>query len=571
MAPQARRLAGISPHAAVEITCPCLDGFVEDGHEVRLAPGDCVTFVAPTTDNEPIVHLAEMLGTHLGWASGAGPPFPGQASDDRLCIVSDDRIIDFVVEPVRSMYYKADIAFNLGLRSWLLHLTPAQPAVRDSAVFGRPQRTVLTAGEHFRRGGATELVGGILDGRPLLQSWQRLYTQDGWLDLNRLRRSLTDIAPAGWHVSLPGCPAHWQWLWFQPGQILKAVFGPNCGSSDAPVPSAPVDASTLLPDVTEQASQSTDVQSSPDSSAPMTRARAAANATSGSRARGFLPLHPLFLLSLLLCASTVTEVLPLLCAYGFCRMHTQRHHSLAIVCLVTALAQAAQAAGSPCAPSTSLGQHTVADTDTTGTVRPIPTPARNAFRLPVVQDVTLYERVPEASPLLPDDCEGWDLRTLLTEAVWQEGSTAFLDARAIPEVLTEHFSQEPIDDGTDPVTVCLETQLPVSCHQQQTLQLQRFLPHCLPAEDIDWLDSDLTGVLRCRSLPLEVRTSLVNIPIWCRSGCPQPDSIEVYTDGSASSSARPRYYTMCMGFRRFCCLRRAFLPLRTRLGTIGTS
>ncbi|CAE7435991.1 tyrP-A, partial [Symbiodinium necroappetens] len=180
------RLAGISPHAAVEITCPCLDGFVEDGHEVRLAPDDCVTFVAPTTDNEPIVHLAEMLGTHLGWASG--PPFPGQASDDRLCIVSDDRIIDFVVEPVRSMYYKADIAFNLGLRSWLLHLTPAQPAVRDSAVFGRPQRTVLTAGEHFRRGGATELVVGILDGRPLLQSWQRLYIQDGWLDLNRLRQ-----------------------------------------------------------------------------------------------------------------------------------------------------------------------------------------------------------------------------------------------------------------------------------------------------------------------------------------------------------------------------------------------
>ena len=54
-------------------------------------------------------------------------------------------------------------------------------------------------------------------------------------------------------------------------------------------------------------------------------------------------------------------------------------------------------------------------------------------------------------------------------------------------------------------------------------------------EEVDWLDSDLTGVLASPHLPLEVRTSLVNIPLWHQSGCPKPDQIDVYTDGSASS------------------------------------
>ncbi|CAE7372548.1 unnamed protein product [Symbiodinium sp. CCMP2456] len=113
------------------------------------------------------------------------------------------------------------------------------------------------------------------------------------------------------------------------------------------------------------------------------------------------------------------------------------------------------------------------------------------------------------------DIEGEALITLLEESVAQPASEAMI--------------------APEPVALKLEDAVPLTAHQQDVLLLQSCLPHALPSEEVDWLDTDLTAVLSFQEVGLDIRTALINIPIWCQSGSPKPDRIDIYTDGSAAS------------------------------------
>ncbi|CAE7371745.1 tyrP-A [Symbiodinium sp. CCMP2592] len=136
--------------------------------------------------------------------------------------------------------------------------------------------------------------------------------------------------------------------------------------------------------------------------------------------------------------------------------------------------------------------------------------------------------------------ERWHLEvldTLLDESAAQDDEWAFLAATLL-DTLVEycpHARQQTIAPAC-PCEVSLERTVPLSPHQHQTLKLLEALPHQLPSEEHDWLDNDLDVVLKSKALPLEVRTSLVNVQPWHHVGAPPPDCLEIYTDGSAAMS-----------------------------------
>ena len=166
-------------------------------------------------------------------------------------------------------------------------------------------------------------------------------------------------------------------------------------------------------------------------------------------------------------------------------------------------------------------------------LRPVPTPCRSS-------KLTNALTNPSDPAILPAD---WDLsQTLLRQSIQRKDSLALLDAVAILEVLFEHFSdRDALKDSpaaaSKPVMLCLEDSIELTDFQQQALSLSHlmsFLNDPCNGKGSDWLDNDLTVVVRNPAIPLELRTRFVNIPMWHAAGQPQPESITIFTDGSAS-------------------------------------
>ena len=88
-------------------------------------------------------------------------------------------------------------------------------------VYGRHCRTVLCVGASPRR---DDDEVGLLDCRPILEGWSKVYTVDRWLDVGALRHSLSQAAPEGYLVDLSGCCRHWNWLWLNPGQVVVVSY-----------------------------------------------------------------------------------------------------------------------------------------------------------------------------------------------------------------------------------------------------------------------------------------------------------------------------------------------------------
>ncbi|CAE7027633.1 hypothetical protein AK812_SmicGene8811 [Symbiodinium microadriaticum] len=161
-------LANLPLSTAVNIYRPHSSFPLSEGEEIHLSTGDCLTFCPPGNTPDPVLTLADMVQTHLPWS--AGPPFPEPPGDRRYCVVSDQGYRGFKLLPERSMYYKADIAQLLHLRSPLLSLQPAQPAVHDAADSGWSCATAVAAGEGYRQESNDSESVGLLDCRPLPSS-----------------------------------------------------------------------------------------------------------------------------------------------------------------------------------------------------------------------------------------------------------------------------------------------------------------------------------------------------------------------------------------------------------------
>ncbi|OLQ09884.1 hypothetical protein AK812_SmicGene6444 [Symbiodinium microadriaticum] len=139
-----------------------------------------------------------------------------------------------------------------------------------------------------------------------------------------------------------------------------------------------------------------------------------------------------------------------------------------------------------------------------------------------------------------DDAELQPLTTLLSESAAQSQEWAFLAVTLI-EVLTEHFSvgAHTKPSKLEPVTIDLESAIPVTSYQQQCLDLARIIPPSRPlTEDApDWLDNDFAPLLRFRGATQAQRTAFANIVCWHNAVAWEAvTDVDVFTDGSASSA-----------------------------------
>ena len=506
-------LAGLPLSAPVNLYRPGSHIPLQDGEELQLHTGDCITFCAPSSHPEPAFTLADMARTHLPWARG--PPFPAPEVENRYYVVSDQGHRGFKLLPERSPYYKADLAQLLHLRPSLLVLQPAQPAVRDAMDYGWQCTTVVAAGESFRQASDSSEQVGLLDCRPLLSGWYRLTTRTGWISLEPIRAALSLHMPAGWTLSISDCRPHWTWTLLSPGQVLVAKFVPSLETSDttetaqhavafreqvpdSPV-AGPVASASEADEVTPTASSAR--PSSPHAGRPVGRHRKpATHATPGHPANP--SVHHGGRLRTLLCATLLAQTrgMQLCSSESQTVPHIGKH------------------------PSLFPG-------------RPVPTPLRSlvlnaqpATRSPV----TRVRAEPELH--LP-------VQTLLQEAAAKPDCAAMFLASTLLETLFEHFgdSMAPTP-GRHTVTeprpsrlLTLETTISVTPYQRQCLALDRELPHTSATPAVDWLDNDLSHVLSNKHISLDLRTRFLNLPIWHQAGNPGPQRLLVYTDGSASA------------------------------------
>ena len=565
------RLAGLPPYSAAHIFRPLYDVFLADGEECQLQLGECVVFVRGGDSPHRPHSLSQMLQTTRGWRPG--PPFPQTAGDPYYCVALDHGFAGFVLPPGEAPRFTTYVATCFSIDPQRLDLSPAKPKITDVALGGIHCRTVAAVGARPAHCPRHRTVG-LLDCRPILEGWIRLEAPEGWISLENIRDGLLQSAPTGWSVHLTGCRAHWSWLWLQEGQTIVASFVPNWtpsfGLADSSTPAAADDGTNASPGFSRMVGP--DVVSQSQVSRSSAEGQEDPHAWRGpwgnrrqllaDNCRGSITLCCNSDTPLRQCWPEVASIIGAICltivlwalvfawpgchvlVWGIWAFHSRRGVSglsalgLIAFMLLSVRVEAMQTNLQGCSARLSLGSIPTPDDSCIPISRPLPTPCR-AGSAPA--------HAPICSPQLGScsdssiTIEGEDLHglssigpTLLDDLKCTHGDPLFLEARAVLEVLIEHHAC--CSDHADPAPLCLEDHIPLTPHQESSLRLQAFLPHELPHEEVDWLDSDLTEVLAFQELALEIRTVLVNVPIWCQAGFPTPDRIDVFTDGSATLS-----------------------------------
>ena len=512
-------LAGLPLAAPVNIFGPRSVYPLADGEELTLHTGDCVTFCAPGVSPDPKLSFADLLRTHLPWSNS--PPFPVPPADPKYCVVSDNGHCGFKLLPERSMYYKADLAQLLHLQPSLLALQPAVPSICNAADYGQPCATVVAVGESHRQASTDFEQVGMLDCRQVLSGWHRLVTRTGWISLEPIKEALSLQAPTGYIVHFEGCPPHWTWTWLASGQVLVVSFVPD--TNDGSLPARDVPSSTVLSDVSASGVSAnpfdSDTRPRPTVSMRDTQSRPASTSRR-STARG---------------------------SASSCVAQRSRLRHLLFAAMLVQSRGIPQSCAEPSLPKVPA------------LYRPVPTPLRNSCTW-FGPTLNVFDAEPDSlgsagsssfgldelsavspSPLL--DVHSWSFTTLLQEAVEEPSCQAMFLAATLLETLFEvlgHNHHVVYDDLQPPPSqaprqLVLEDIIPLSAFQRQCLALDKEHPHSAASPTgADWLDNDINHVLHNSSISLELRTAFLNMLFWHQEGCPRPESLHVYTDGSAS-------------------------------------
>ena len=495
---------GLSGRAEVDVFVPGIEGPIDPGAEVELLTGYRISLVRAGAPPPPSVSLRSMLLSHLPWA--LGPAFPQDTADDRYCVVSDDFFCDFVLAAGRSPFLRTDVAVRLRLPPLRVTLTPATPQVEDAALYGRGCHNVVAVGNTSADSTREPDVIGLLDCRPVLEGWRRVRAQDSWLNVGLLRDSMSQGAPDGYVVQFSECPAFWDWLWIEPGQVVRVTYRPAVGPLQGPAlrQAEPVytmnddraDGNAPSQQVSGPGGVPSEAASVPAPGAGLWGARQAGlkgrcgrHGRDVTRAAGFFQ-HAcapgiLWFASVLLCLCPggTAALCVLLCAGRLQGCHAiWAFAGLALVyCAGTHEAHAVQLRASLPLDS---GQHRECDTPLSRAGRPVATPCRTRLS---------YDA--HAGPAVARDFSaevdtpGWDTAehglsaglpplllefgpTLLQESAGRADCTAFLNASTLLDVLFEHFGfadgdanlAVPVFDlqaSTDPATqLSLDALLP---------------------------------------------------------------------------------------------------------------
>ena len=216
--------AGLSVVSDILVFPPGHEQPVEPGDAVWACDGDCFRFAYPGDPLPVRPSLSELLSLSL---RELGAPLAPRAPGDRYCLAGAGFYCDFELSPERSFLYRADIASRMRVAADRAIISPARPRIEDAAVYGRVCRTVIAVGSRDMCTSARDGHVGLLDCRPILEGWRRLFAPEGWLDLESLRAQLSHGAPPGHAICLSDCPDHWTWLWLEPGQTIRASYRPN--------------------------------------------------------------------------------------------------------------------------------------------------------------------------------------------------------------------------------------------------------------------------------------------------------------------------------------------------------
>ncbi|CAE7288476.1 unnamed protein product, partial [Symbiodinium necroappetens] len=107
---------------------------------------------------------------------------------------------------------------------------------------------------------------------------------------------------------------------------------------------------------------------------------------------------------------------------------------------------------------------------------------------------------------------------------------------SVPRDYTEKDMPDQVT-RTQPYRIDLVQAIPPTVYQSSVETLRDLVPASSgPSDGPDWLDTDLSHLLASASVPSKWKQKFAHFVSWYAAGSPQPDHIEVFTDGSADSS-----------------------------------
>ncbi|CAE7843562.1 unnamed protein product, partial [Symbiodinium necroappetens] len=470
------RLAGIPPENFVQVYSAMDRLFLVSGHEVRIFPGLCLHI---TRTGEPVqaYFLEEMLHDNTVWRDGPDLPVPRTTC---YCCVSVRGHFLYATDPSQPWAMRSEIANAAGLSPRDMQITPSDPQIVDCEVYGIACRTVLAALPQ-----AGHRFGVLVDCRPLLQGWLVLCSS-GVVTFPELEQDIGTFVPPHWELHVHPEPLPDGRILVRPGQILIAMYRPW-------VP--------ILPAMDEPGQS--DTGSSSDHSTGSTPASDQDDDDSSDQPSG----------------RAFTAVSPMIRGV--------------MVPVTTPLLQATMTS-----PLSFLLLEAVA-----------------LLVIACFHGLNRSHCLPVAAPVDDDNSDLQELSgqigpTLLTQCVQDPECQAFFLAATLLEVLEEHqedsqqVHMQPSGSSGQalveaPTRIRLADARPLSVHQQRALGLEQVLPHAQPASldaHQDWLDNELDSLLHDRKIPLALRTAFANLQLWHQQGQPLPYLVEVFTDGSASTS-----------------------------------
>ena len=224
-------LAGLAPMAEVDVFVPGHDEPLPPGADCQVSTGMCIVFVQPGRGRPPAFQLSETLRSCAFWEHS--PMFPQDSLGNGYCVAGPTGQQLFRLHPERAFFYRADIALLADLHPLRVVVTPSEPQQVNTSVRGWLCRTVVSAtdrDDQFIWDGTTiSAIPGLLDCRPLMMGWLPVSARAHWLDLEPIRSALNQSAPPGWCVCFPDLPAHWTWVCFHAGKVIKVAFEEHPG------------------------------------------------------------------------------------------------------------------------------------------------------------------------------------------------------------------------------------------------------------------------------------------------------------------------------------------------------
>ena len=554
--------AGLAPTAEVDIYVPGHAGPLPLGADCQMATGMCVVFVRPGRARPASFQLSETLRSRLFWEHS--PVFPQDSLGNGYCIAGPTGQVLFRLHPERAFFYRADIALLADLHPLRAVVTPAEPQQLDVSVRGWLCRTVVAATDRDDQtlwdGTVTSAIPGLLDCRPLLMGWLPVSSRARWLDLEPIRLALNQSAPPGWRICFPDLPAHWTWVCFHEGTVVRVALEEHNDHMPAAVG---IVRGSLTHSPGHEGNGSGNVKDCPAPVACPAVAVAATRTRSGVSCRQPRPIkqqipkswHTVVTMCVAGAISLALSCCDMNVGIVACAMILSSHPLPSVICLADQFApaegmQAFASRSSPLQPS--------------WTRRPLPTPARSGLaaahndkerknlgcHLPAPNELHTGDRKTLSDELV-------NLATLLEDSLASPASEAFFLAATLLETLLEHYggffedSTAAVHQPSRPISVFDSVPPPLFSLDVDSVQMphsQDLIRKMYQPWPADWI---LAGKLIESQLPATTKQGLARLvpasDLFCERQSAQL-SFSLYTDGSASQAkGQSGYATIILG------------------------